>query len=186
MMDVGLGGVQRGWTVYGRDGKKIGDVDEVTPTYLRLRKGLIFKKDIYVPTAAVRQLRGNEVHLSAQSSEIEALGWDTAPFATGGMAPGAWATIRRIPVEEELAPLVERVFSRDALRIPVRGERVAVTKTPVITGEVALRKEQVHEQQTVEATVRQTAVEVDERGQDVVAGVREANNSGNMRPQSGI
>ena len=178
-MDVELGGVQRGWTVYGRDGKKVGEVDEVTPTYLKLRKGFIFKKDIYVPTAAVGQLRGNEIHLTVPQNEIEALGWETAPFATAGLAPGAWATIRRIPVEEELAPLVERVFSRDALRIPVRAERVAVTKTPVITGELAVRKEQRHEQQTVAATTRSLEVDVDERVRETMSETRAHNDRPN-------
>ncbi len=161
-MGMQVGGVQHGWTVYGRDGKKIGDIDEVTPIYLKLRQGLIFKKDIYVPIAAIAQLRGNEVHLSVPQSEIEALGWHTPPFATGGMAPGAWATVRRMPVEAELAPLVEQVFSREKLRIPVRGERVSVAVTPVITGEVVLSKEREYAREEVDATTRSTQVEVEQ------------------------
>lgn len=161
-MSMQVGGVQQGWVVYGRDGKKIGEIDEVTPTYLKLRQGLIFKKDVYVPLMAVAQLRGNEVHLSVPQSEIEALGWHQPPFATGGMAPGAWATVRRLPVAAELAPLVDQVFSREKLRIPIRAERVEATVTPVITGEVVVSREREYELEEVAAVTRSTEVEVEQ------------------------
>ncbi len=61
----------------------------------------------------------------------------------------------------QVAPLLERVFSRDVLRIPLRGERVAVAKTPVITGEVAVSKASGSEVERVETTVRRLEVEVE-------------------------
>lgn len=171
-MSTQLGGVTKGWSVIGADGKKIGDVDEVYPTYLKLRKGLIFKKDIYVPNAAVRQLRGDEVHLDVPESEIEALGWDTPPFATEGRPAGVWTMVQRIPPDREIAPLIDRVFSREALRIPVRGERVLVEKTPVITGEVAITKEQTVERTEARASVRKLEVEVEEHVDERIAVTR--------------
>ncbi len=158
-MSVQASTIEKGWTVYGADGKKIGDVEEIHPTYFTIRKGLIFKKDIYVPAAAIAQLRGNEIHLTASQSAIDALGWDAPPFATGG-GSGSWATVQRIPPDAEVAPLLDRVFSRQALRIPIRGEQVSVEKTPVISGEVALTKEREYERTTVDTTVRSTEVEV--------------------------
>ncbi len=47
----GVAGVVRGTTVYDAEGKKLGTVDEAHAGYLKLRKGLIFKKDMYVPAA---------------------------------------------------------------------------------------------------------------------------------------
>ncbi len=158
-MSMEAGTVGKGWTVYGADGKKIGEVEEVHPTYFTIRKGLIFKKDIYVPAASIGQLRGNEIHLTVRQGEIDALGWDTAPFATGGKSE-SWATVRRIQPAAEVAPLINRVFSREVLRIPIRAEQVSVEKTPVITGEVALTKEQEVELTPVQATVRATEVDV--------------------------
>ncbi len=158
-MSVQASTIEKGWVVYGADGKKIGDVEEIHPTYFTIRKGLIFKKDIYVPAAAIAQLRGNEIHLTASQSAIDALGWDAPPFATGGKT-GSWATVQRIPPDAEVAPLLDRVFSRQALRIPIRGEQVSVEKTPVISGEVALTKEREYERTTVDTTVRSTEVEV--------------------------
>ena len=160
---VSVGGVQPGFTVYGADGKKIGDIDEVHSTYLKLHKGLIFRKDVFVPLSAVASLRGNEVHLTVSQSAIDGLGWDTAPFATGGRGPGQRATIQRLVYGDDLAPFVDRVFSKEALRIPVRAERVEVAKTPVITGEVAITKAQEIERETVQTTVRKTEVEVERR-----------------------
>lgn len=158
----GLAGVHKGWIVYDAAGDKVGTIDEVNPTYLKLHKGLIFRKDIYVPAAAVLRLRGDEVHLSVRQGEMEALGWDSPPAADLGGPAGSWRTIRRLPPEAEIAPLLDRVFSQETLRIPIHAERVSVAKTPVITGEVALTKEEVVERQRVETEVRSTAVEVAE------------------------
>lgn len=162
-MSVEVGGVQKGWTVYGADGKKVGDIDEVYPTYLKLHKGLIFRRDIFVPAMAIGQLRGNEVHLTVPQGEIDALGWDSPPFATGGRSGDTWATVQRMPPEPDVAPLVDRVFSREALRIPIRGEQVTVEKTAVITGEVAITKEREFERTPVQTTVRRVEVEVEEQ-----------------------
>jgi hypothetical protein len=161
----GVAGVVRGTTVYDAEGKKLGTVDEVHAGYLKLRKGLIFKKDLYVPAAAVSRLRGDEVHLMTREGEIDALGWDTPPSAAAGGPAGPWVTIRRVPHEAEVVPLLERVFSREALRVPVRAERVSVAKTPVITGEVAVTKAQGSERERVETTVRRLEVEVEGSGQ---------------------
>ena len=157
----GVAGVVRGTTVYDAEGKKLGTVDEAHAGYLKLRKGLIFKKDLYVPAAAVSRLRGDEVHLITREGEIDALGWDTPPAAAAGGPVGPWVTVRRVPHDAEVAPLLERVFSREVLRIPIRGERVAVAKTPVITGEVAVSKAQGSEVERVETTVRRLEVEVE-------------------------
>jgi hypothetical protein len=162
-MSVQLSDVQKGWSVIGADGKKIGEIDEVQPSYLKLHKGFLFKKDIYVPTAAVGQLRGEEVHLTVRESEIESLGWDTPPFAGEGRAAGSWTIIQRMPPGPDVAHLVENVFSRDALRVPIYGERVVVEKTPVITGELVITKRQGFEQTQAEANVRRLEVEVEER-----------------------
>ena len=155
-----VAGVVRGTTVYDAEGKKLGTVDEAHAGYLKLRKGLIFKKDLYVPAAAVSRLRGDEVHLITREGEIDALGWDTPPAAAAGGPVGPWVTVRRVPYEAEVAPLLERVFSREVLRVPVRAERVAVARTPVITGEVAVTKAQGSELERVDTTVRRLEVEV--------------------------
>ena len=160
-----VAGVVRGTTVYDAEGKKLRTVDEAHAGYLKLRKGLIFKKDLYVPAAAISRLRGDEVHLMTREGEIDALGWDTPPAAAAGGPVGPWVTIRRVPYEVEVAPLLERVFSREALRVPVRAERVAVGKTAMITGEVAVTKAQGSERERVETTVRRLEVEVEGSGQ---------------------
>jgi hypothetical protein len=155
-------GIGKGWTVYGAEGGKIGEVDEVHPTYLKLRKGLLFKKDVYVPTAAISRLRGDEVHLSAREDDVDALGWDTPPGPAGGGPPRPWVTVERIPHDAQVAPLIERVFSREVWRIPGRAEEVSIEKRPVISGEVAVTRERTTERTRAETSVRKLSVEVEE------------------------
>jgi hypothetical protein len=45
--------IEPGWHVLGSDDQKIGSVSEVGDGFVLVKKGLIFAKDIYVPTDAV-------------------------------------------------------------------------------------------------------------------------------------
>src|SRR5688500_18779636 len=73
------GQFESGWTVYGRDDEKIGEISEVGPTYLLVRKGWLFTRDIYVPLAAVDDVQGDRVILNVRKDEIETLAWDQVP-----------------------------------------------------------------------------------------------------------
>lgn len=156
-MSAEVSGIGKGWTVYGADGDKVGEVDEAFPTYLKLRQGLLFKHDLYVPVAAVNRLRGEEVHLTVRASDVDALGWDTPPAD----APRPWTTLERMPLDEELLPLADRAFTRETWRIPVRGERVAVTKTPVISSELVVAKERGAQRVQFDTTTRRVEVAVE-------------------------
>ena len=46
--------IRRGWGVHDASGDKIGDVAELGSNYLLVQKGLLFIKDIYVPTSEIR------------------------------------------------------------------------------------------------------------------------------------
>lgn len=158
-----LSGIGRGWAVYSADGAKIGDVDEAFPTYIKLRQGLIFKHDLFIPVAAVSELRGTEVRLNVAEREVSLLGWETPPET----AARPWVTLQRIPVEESRRALADRAFVSNPLRIPIRAEAVRSSKTPVIASEFVIRKESVVQRVEVEvdASHLHTEVAADRRDQ---------------------
>jgi non-heme chloroperoxidase len=56
--------IGRGWIVYSKDNKRVGDVTEVHPHYLLVSKGVILIKDMYLPIGAVARTDGTRVILS--------------------------------------------------------------------------------------------------------------------------
>ncbi len=68
----------------------------------------------------------------------------------------------------------------EVIDVPVRVERIEVTKTPVVTGEVALEKRTVQETQHVSDTVRKEQVSVEQEGNAPIHGTP----SDHFHPQS--
>lgn len=73
--------LQAGWTAYGRDGDKIGDIEEVGPNYVLVTKGLIFVTDLYIPLSAIENLDPGEgrVYLNVDKSDVDNQGWNEPP-----------------------------------------------------------------------------------------------------------
>ncbi|HEX4606789.1 MAG TPA: YsnF/AvaK domain-containing protein [Urbifossiella sp.] len=78
-----------------------------------------------------------------------------------------------VPVEREEVVIERRPVSRAAgageikaeeIRIPVREERVTVTKEPVVTEEVRVGKRKVHDTETVSGDVRKEELTVEPKG----------------------
>jgi len=84
-----------------------------------------------------------------------------------------------VPVEREEVVIERRAASRRAAEgdireeevvVPVREERVTVTKQPVVTEEVSVGKRKVRDTKHVAATVRKEELAVDEKGDVKVKG----------------
>jgi hypothetical protein len=73
--------IEVGWQVLGSDGGRIGTVEELGPDYFEVDHGVLFRRAIFVPTAAVTGIESSagRVHINRRSDEIDGLGWDTAP-----------------------------------------------------------------------------------------------------------
>jgi uncharacterized protein (TIGR02271 family) len=82
--------IQAGWSAHGRDGDKIGEIEEIGQNYLLVTKGLIFPKDLYIPMTNVQSVDASEgqVVLDVDKSQVDDMGWDQPPEATGG---SSWA-----------------------------------------------------------------------------------------------
>ncbi|HEX5826331.1 MAG TPA: DUF2382 domain-containing protein [Candidatus Limnocylindrales bacterium] len=79
-----LQAIQRGWAVYDANDEKLGDVADIGSTYLLVQKGLLFIKDLYIPTSAITetdQAQGR-VYLNVAKGDVDAMGWEEPP--TGG------------------------------------------------------------------------------------------------------
>ena len=71
--------IEPGWDVVASDGEKVGDVEEVQPTYLVVGKGLIFHSERYIPVSAIVTVEQERIYLNVTKGELEAQGWDTVP-----------------------------------------------------------------------------------------------------------
>lgn len=88
---------QVGTLVFGSDGEEIGEITDVQPDYFHVKKGLLFRKDVYIPLAAITgtALGGDGITINMTKDEIENGDWSSPP------APGetgeAGATAERTP-----------------------------------------------------------------------------------------
>lgn len=71
--------------------------------------------------------------------------------------------VRQVDVENRPTTIGEVMdaFKEDAIRVPVRGEEIAVSKEAVVTGEVAVGRELVGERHTISDTLRQEVIDID-------------------------
>ncbi|HEU4571832.1 MAG TPA: DUF2171 domain-containing protein [Candidatus Limnocylindrales bacterium] len=69
--------IGEGWDVYDSEGERIGDVQEVTATWIRVEAET--GNDLFVPLTSVEAAAGGEVYLDSPASESSTLGWDRPP-----------------------------------------------------------------------------------------------------------
>ena len=70
--------------------------------------------------------------------------------------------VRQVDVEERPITIGEGLdaFEQDTIRVPVRGEEVLVSKAAVVTGEVAVGREQISEGHTISETLRREVIDI--------------------------
>ena len=73
------GQVSPGAAVYGSDNEKIGEVAEMGSNYFLVQKGLIFIKDLYLPTSAIARVHEGHLHLNLTKHEAETMGREELP-----------------------------------------------------------------------------------------------------------
>jgi hypothetical protein len=66
-----------GWTVVGNDGRRVGEVRDVSQNYVVTSTGL--QGDIYVPASAIANVEHEVVHLSVTQRDVAAMGWEQPP-----------------------------------------------------------------------------------------------------------
>ncbi len=71
--------IERGWTVYTEDNKRVGDVVEVHGHYMLVSRGLLVVRDIYVPRYAVASVEDRKVRLSITDERLRRMDWAAPP-----------------------------------------------------------------------------------------------------------
>jgi hypothetical protein len=103
--------IEPGWEVVGSDDQKIGSVKEIGEGFVLVKQGLIFSKDIYIPTDAITaaDLDRRTVVINIPKGAVENMGWSSppevplAPIApTPGMTPGRPADSFSMPPARDL------------------------------------------------------------------------------------
>ncbi len=113
-MPFNIRDIAQGWDVFGSDDQKIGNVDEVQATCLKLARGFIFAQDLYIPQSFVDHVAYDRVYLSIPKDEVDEMGWDRPPTE----AEVGTATRRRTT---EAEPVSER-------RVPTREDELRARK----------------------------------------------------------
>jgi uncharacterized protein (TIGR02271 family) len=139
--------LHEGLDVNANDGSHIGTVDEVGGNYVLVQKGLIFRKDVYVPLRAIDRLEDNSLWLDVAKDAIDSRGWDAPPTADmrDGDMPSATTGAGT---------------TADTARIPLHEEELAARKTTRQAGEVNVRKDVVEEERTMDVPVAREDVYV--------------------------
>jgi hypothetical protein len=69
--------LQPGWDVVGNDGRRVGEIREVSQNYLLTSIGLA--GDLYIPASAIANVENEVVHLSVPQPDVAQMGWDQPP-----------------------------------------------------------------------------------------------------------
>ncbi len=120
--------IERGWTVYSEDNKRVGDVVEVHPHYLLVSRGLVVVRDVYVPRYAVAAAEDRKVRLAITDERLRKMGWNSPPPAPPEPVDGP--TPRIVPPVESDATDAFPPFDDDPDGAPLAGDDVASDDDP--------------------------------------------------------
>jgi uncharacterized protein (TIGR02271 family) len=194
-MQARLDTIQAGWGAYDQNGERIGDIEEVGRDYVLVTKGLIFVKDIYIPTSAISEVDAETgaVHVNVDKDGIEDMGWDAPPSGMSGMDAGAddaygdtyaateavddGAVVRSgtgYASTDVAATSGTRVSdaemgSGESYRVPLHEEELVAERRREQAGEVDVTKRVVEETQGLDVPVTREEVEVTRRTVDRAA-----------------
>ena len=77
---------ETGTLVFSADGEEIGEITRVEPDYFQIKKGMIFRKEVYLPLSSIvgTALGGDGVQVNVTKDEIEDGDWSQPPSADAG------------------------------------------------------------------------------------------------------
>jgi uncharacterized protein (TIGR02271 family) len=191
MTDTTQWTVQPGTDVYGSDGEKVGEVDDIQNGHLVIRKGFFFPKDHYVPFSAIAGHTDDRIDLNVTGDQAKneqwgdvttgtsAVGYDTTPLSestttdayatTDTYATDANATAPRggDVVARDEAPIehvnrgAAHAHDEDEIAVPVVEEQLEATRRGVERGQVHIETRVSEAEQTLEVPVTEERVRVD-------------------------
>jgi len=70
--------LQPGWDVVGNDGRRVGEIREVSQNYL-LTSMPGLAADLYIPASAIANVENEVIYLSVPQPDVAQMGWDQPP-----------------------------------------------------------------------------------------------------------
>jgi hypothetical protein len=70
--------LQPGWDVVGNDGRRVGEIREVSQNYL-LTSMPGLAGDLYIPASAIGNVENEVIYLSVPQPDVAQMGWDQPP-----------------------------------------------------------------------------------------------------------
>jgi uncharacterized protein (TIGR02271 family) len=201
-MMSGFENIHDGMMVYGADNQPLGTIEDVTRDRFRVNGRDVSRDNIARVTADGVYVRGTgSDYMQGAGTTMRDRGEMTVPKVEERLdvekREGELGTVdihRHVTEEQQSVPVDlrreevhveerdvaerplragEDVFQEGTIRVPVRGEEAAVSKEAVVTGEVAVTKEQTTERQEIRDTVRRQDVDVDENYRRAQSGFQE-------------
>jgi uncharacterized protein (TIGR02271 family) len=142
--------VQQGWTVYDSNREKVGDVEETGQGWVLVTKGLIFIKDVYIPTSAFTTVDTSRqaAFLEITKDQVDGMGWDQPATETGTEAVASGSDASTVGGSDEATRLR---LHEEELQAGTRREEV---------GEVDVRKRVVESEQQIDVPVEHDELQV--------------------------
>ncbi|MBK9258480.1 MAG: YsnF/AvaK domain-containing protein [Polyangiaceae bacterium] len=154
-----------GFDVWSSDGEKLGKVVAVHADSFEVEKGFFFPKDYILSFEDVRELRGDEVHLSRTRKEIGVRGGTFGPMGEPEEHPYVGRTGGQYEGETlEQATTLQRSAEAgkvEEIRVPLHEEEVRTSKHTEQIGEVRVTKHVVTEQRQISVPVAHEVVTVE-------------------------
>ena len=81
-MERNIKGIQVGWTAYDETGDELREVAHLGENYVLLQKGLLFPKDVYVPSSRIDSIdaRDSAFTVAVLKEDVESSGWESPPI----------------------------------------------------------------------------------------------------------
>lgn len=153
--------IQTGATVVGSDNQKVGDVAEVGPNYIYVRKGLIFTKDLFIPFGEIQSIDGDgSVMLNVTKDAVDTMGWDTVPEGSSTTDWNRESATTSADWNGDPAASSTGTLSEDGTRLTRSEEQLRADTRREQAGEVRVGKDVVEERQTFDVPVEREEVEI--------------------------
>jgi uncharacterized protein (TIGR02271 family) len=157
-----------GDTVYDAAGEKVGSIAQYDPQagYLLVEKGLIFRKDIYIPMSAISRIDQSGVFLQLYKDDLQGDLYASPPVAsttagttTVGTTPATIGTVDTM--DRGTATMDTATTDQADIRVPVREEELVVGKQQQEAGRVHIHKDVEEVPETADVTLRRETVTVE-------------------------
>jgi uncharacterized protein (TIGR02271 family) len=145
--------IDQGWSVFDARNEKVGDVAEAGTGWVLVQKGLIFIKDVYIPTSSISRVDATNraAYLDLTKDQVDGMGWDLPPADTGtydSSSLGATST--------GTADLRDD----DAARVRLHEEELQASTRREQTGSVDVRKKVVASEQQVDVDLEHDELDI--------------------------